>query len=110
MLYYLITIPLTFFIIGVLLQNSKDKNDGFIMFYYPIVVPIFGDVVNHFIYSDTTGGFCCWLICNVFLLLWWVAPYLVLASILVKKDTLEEGAAFGIIAIVLINIYGIFSF
>lgn len=110
MLYYLITIPLTFFIICFLLQNSKDKKDGFIMFYYPVVIPIFGDIVNHFIYSDTTGGFCCWFICNICLLLWWVAPYLIFAKIFVKKDALEEGAAFGIIAIVLINIYAILSF
>lgn len=46
---------------------------------------------------------------NVALLIWWVGIYW-LGGLFFKGQLLKEGASFGVIAIDLINLYGIFSF
>ena len=112
MLYYLITIPLTFVIIRILLNSAKDPDDKFIQFYYPFSVPIMGNVINTAFYHapSAASGTAIWVICNLMMGIWFVAPHL-LASLFVRnKILLHEGAAFGVVAIILANLYGIFSF
>ena len=110
MIYYLITIPLTFFIMHSLASQALDKNDPIVLFVYPVLIPFLGNVMNSFIYHGTgSGGIACWFIMNVALLIWWVGIYW-LGGLFFKGQLLKEGASFGVIAIALINPYGIFSF
>ena len=53
MIYYLITIPLTFFIMHSLASQALDKNDPIVLFVYPVLIPVLGNVMNSFIYHET---------------------------------------------------------